>query len=59
MTAPGTPDQAQQELEAPKESESVSRHFDAPMSLTLEDMKPFSGPRRELPPLAMPDPKGQ
>jgi hypothetical protein len=35
------------------------KHFDERMSLTLEDMKPFSGPRRELPPLAMPDPKGQ
>jgi hypothetical protein len=34
-------------------------HFDERMHLTLEDMKPFSGPRRELPPLAMPDPKGQ
>ena len=35
------------------------RHPDERMSLTLEDMKSFSGPRRELPPLAMPDPKGQ
>jgi Domain of unknown function (DUF1937) len=35
------------------------KHFDERMSLTLEDMKPFSGPRRELPPLAMSDPKGQ
>lgn len=35
------------------------KHFDERMHLTLEDMKPFSGGRRELPPLAMPNPKGQ
>lgn len=34
-------------------------HFDERMHLTLEDTKPFSGGRRELPPLAMPDSKGQ
>lgn len=37
----------------------AERHFDDRMYLTLGDMKGFSGPRRELPPLAMPDPKGQ
>jgi Domain of unknown function (DUF1937) len=37
----------------------ANKHFDERMHLTLEDMKPFSGGRRELPPLAMPDVKGQ
>ena len=37
-----------------------SGHFDKRMHLTLNDMKGFSGPpRTEMPPLAMPDPKGQ
>lgn len=37
----------------------ASTHFDGRMALTLEDVKPFWGGHRELPPLAMPDPKGQ
>lgn len=42
-----------------KESEP-HKHFDERMQLTLDDVKGFSGPpRMELPPLAMPDPKGQ
>ena len=37
-----------------------SGHFDERMQLTLDDVKGFSGaPRTEIPPLAMPDPKGQ
>jgi hypothetical protein len=33
---------------------------DPRMQLTLDDVKAFSGPKRtQLPPLAMPDPKGQ
>ena len=34
-------------------------HFDERMPLGIADMKAFSGGRRELPSLAMPDPKGQ
>jgi len=33
---------------------------DPRMQLTLDDVKAFSGPKRtQMPPLAMPDPKGQ
>jgi hypothetical protein len=32
---------------------------DPRMQLTLDDVKAFSGGRRELPPLAFPDAKGQ
>ena len=54
--SPGTPDQAQQTTESPKEIEPVSQHFDERMQLGIKDMPSYRG---ELKPLAMPDAKRQ